>query len=441
MHGFIELRDEEWDLVDTPVFQRLRGIRQLALASLVYPGATHTRFEHSLGVTHVAGRMAERLDLDPDDRKLIRHAALLHDVGHGPFSHISEQALDLLAVSDSEFSTESQPVHETISWKIIETDPSINYLLSQSSVEDLIAVLSGCSKSTILTQIISGAADADKQDYLLRDSLACGVKYGSYDIERLHNTMISLDDEHDKDKYIAFNQGGVQALEQFVLAKYYMNTQVYRHKVRRISDAMILRAVLLGSMIDRVQFLRDVFVYQDDIEYLNNYKLCDDIRVIAEARDPCRSNTWFARLFNMLLERRLLKEVFAARVGDLPVSVRQVLLEGLQPEVKKRIEESIATLLRCDPELVILDEYSMGWAPSTSESEIQISDGGRIQAFLERSSIFSNVKEALQERWLAVYAPRESVESAAQRRQATQLSEDIGCVIAEQIVTGEGGDG
>jgi uncharacterized protein len=90
VHNFVRLRDKEVNPINTPVFQRLRGIRQLALANLVYPGAVHTRFDHSLGVCHVAGLMADELDLPPDQVELVRLAALLHDLGHGPFSHVSE---------------------------------------------------------------------------------------------------------------------------------------------------------------------------------------------------------------------------------------------------------------------------------------------------------------------------------------------------------------
>src|SRR5262249_4847126 len=97
VHNFVRLRDKEVNLINAPVFQRLRGIRQLALANLVYPGAVHTRFDHSLGVCHVAGLMADELDLPPDQVELVRLAALLHDLGHGPFSHVSELSLERFA--------------------------------------------------------------------------------------------------------------------------------------------------------------------------------------------------------------------------------------------------------------------------------------------------------------------------------------------------------
>ncbi len=435
MHGFIELAKEEWDLVDTPVFQRLRGIRQLALASLVYPGATHTRFEHSLGVAHVAGRMARKLGLDTDAQKLVRHAALLHDVGHGPFSHISEEVLEVLNTGTP--SESSLPIHEVIGHRIISSDQQIGRHVSPADAEQILAVLNGSADTTILTQIITGPADADKQDYLLRDSAACGVEYGAYDIDRLHNTLCAINDDYDT--YMAFTRGGIEALEQFVLAKYYMNSQVYSHRVRRITDAMILRALQLGTEVDQIAFLRDAFLYSNDDDYLRHYLSCDDMRIVSEARSPSWSGTWFARLFARLTERRLLKEVFTIPVNDLSPDSLRAWVEGVEPGTKKRIEEKVADILGCEAECVILHEYAVGWSPRSSESDIQIHDGNAGSPFSESSTIFNTVEGALQERWLAVYAPRDNDESAAARRLAASQHDRIKSEIETEIRRRAGG--
>lgn len=121
IHGMIALAPAEWAAVDTQVFQRLRGVRQLAMTHLVYPGALHTRFEHSIGVCHVAGLLARRLELSPEEAQVVRAAALLHDVGHGPFSHVSEQVIDDLAGIHG--------VHEAISAFLIRNDPGIRAAL------------------------------------------------------------------------------------------------------------------------------------------------------------------------------------------------------------------------------------------------------------------------------------------------------------------------
>ena len=130
VHGFIRIEGRECDVVDTPVFQRLRRIKQLALAHLVYPGAVHNRLEHTLGVMHVAGRLCEKLDIDPEKRRLIRLAALLHDIGHGPFSHPSEEVLSALAADELSDSSATDKIHELITREIIRTDQDLGKLIS-----------------------------------------------------------------------------------------------------------------------------------------------------------------------------------------------------------------------------------------------------------------------------------------------------------------------
>jgi putative nucleotidyltransferase with HDIG domain len=120
VHNFVHLREKEIELIDTPVFQRLRGIRQLAMANLVYPGALHTRFDHSIGVCHVAGLMAEELGIADDDLELVRFAALLHDLGHGPFSHVSETSLKRFTdPSNLPAGQKKEKIHELVTAKVI----------------------------------------------------------------------------------------------------------------------------------------------------------------------------------------------------------------------------------------------------------------------------------------------------------------------------------
>jgi uncharacterized protein len=132
IHGFIYREPHEQDIVDSKAFQRLRRLKQLALANLVYPGANHTRFEHSLGAFHIAGRIATRLQISPSDSRLIRLAALLHDIGHGPFSHVSEPILKKHSQAEKISLKPKQQVHELISGQIIREDPSLAGLILDS---------------------------------------------------------------------------------------------------------------------------------------------------------------------------------------------------------------------------------------------------------------------------------------------------------------------
>ena len=224
VHDFIGLRDDEVKLLDTRAMQRLRGIRQLAMANLVYPGAVHTRFDHSLGVTHVAGLMAEELLGDHrEDIELVRKAALLHDIGHGPFSHVSDSSLERYANRDSlEEGQKKEKIHELISANIIRTNPDLVRILGEDTCDRIAKLLGKGHGQPALKAIVSGPLDADKQDYLLRDSHFCGVPYGIFDIYQLHRSL-TLEGKAEEE-HLMIKTSGVHSVEQYALAKYYLTT-------------------------------------------------------------------------------------------------------------------------------------------------------------------------------------------------------------------------
>jgi HD superfamily phosphohydrolase len=246
VHGTIELGTDEWKAVNTAVFQRLRRIRQLALAQLVYPGATHTRFEHSLGVRHVAERVCSSLarskKLEDEEVRAVCLAALLHDIGHGPFSHASETALDTL--------NNKRGVHEEISTFIIENDADLAHALGAEACKEAARLVAG-GQTSVLRQIISSATDADKLDYLLRDAHFTGVAYGHYDLDRLLDSMVIHGDVEQMrantgDTWLAFSLDGIEAVEALLLARHHMRRSVYAHKTVFAADIMISRAITLG---------------------------------------------------------------------------------------------------------------------------------------------------------------------------------------------------
>ncbi len=233
IHGFIHADPLEQALIDSRPVQRLRWIRQLAFAYLVFPGAEHSRFSHALGAMELAGKaydaLATRSDglLDPGprsmDRRRLRIAALVHDIGHAPFSHSAE---GLFAGGiDHEEMTRRLFVREEIA-RLFETygdglEPgSITMLLSGPGDDSSDA-------DSLLCKVISGELDVDKMDYLLRDSLYCGVRYGTYDLDRMLETILPLHDPATGRWGMGIDEGGVHALEALVMARYYMFTQVY----------------------------------------------------------------------------------------------------------------------------------------------------------------------------------------------------------------------
>ena len=235
IHGFIRADPLEAALVDTRPLQRLRSVRQLGLTSLVFPGAEHSRFSHALGAMHLAGRIYDALAthaeglLEPGpssrQRRLVRAAALLHDIGHAPYSHSAEELF------------EGGIDHEEMSRRLL-TIPELEEIFSVHGEglepADVSRLLEGGASGPdadpserLLSQIVASELDVDKMDYLLRDSLFCGVRYGSYDLDRLVDTVRPIYDPERSIWGIGVAEAGVHALEALVMARYYMFTQVY----------------------------------------------------------------------------------------------------------------------------------------------------------------------------------------------------------------------
>jgi len=224
VHGYIQVDSSILPLLDTSQVQRLRYIRQLGFSFLVYPGAHHTRFEHSLGAMHLARALAARLSLSEDEQRHITAAGLLHDIGHGPFSHaiegLSREILGKEHTDIHDLLTRGQ-LGETISGA--DLDPNIIY--------QLIAGTHPCSG------IIHGDLDVDRMDYLLRDAHYTGVPYGTVDAMRLIRAMRLCESG------ILLDQSGIQAAESLLIARTLMRPAVYYHHVSRIAEKMFTLAV------------------------------------------------------------------------------------------------------------------------------------------------------------------------------------------------------
>jgi len=407
IYGFIKPSDKELKIINTFLLQRLRRIKQLAMANLVYPGANHTRFDHSLGVYHIASLMADILLPDEEfreKRNIIRYSALLHDVGHGPFSHVSEAVLNKYFKNTNE-----EKIHEQITQKLIESDKELKDILAPDEIKMIIGLLNGKDVDySIMKEIVSGPLDADKMDYLQRDSYFCGVKYGIFDLHRLINTLESYPDGIDK--HMANKFDGLNSLEQFVLAKYYMTQQVYRHKVRILSDSMIVRGLELGIEKDDIPFLRDLFQFRREADYLTNYLRFYDDKILNDILFTGKQGNAFY-IFERLYQRKLFKRIFSEKLNKIPLDplVRDQLINIHKNEkLRKQIEEIVSRdIVKCDPNYVIVNSFKFKSVKEMSRDDnegklmIKTKDDTLVE-FQEESMVFNSINESLNEVYFEV---------------------------------------
>lgn len=416
IHGFIYREPKEKKIADTPVFQRFRLLKQLALANLVYPGALHSRFEHSLGAFHIAREISKRLlPHSESDQELVRLAALLHDVGHGPFSHVSEPILQRF--TKAKLDLQKQQIHELISSQIIENDPDLVRIMGADQCREVTRLIKGEYGFRILKDIVSGPLDVDKQDYLLRDSYFCGVKYGIFDLNRLIDAL-RVQRDADEEQYLAIGPDGVNSVEQFVLAKYYMNVQVYYHKIRLITDEMIKRGIILGIQEDKIPWLTDLYSYDGSDAHLNEYLQWHDEKLILEIMSNRTQDGWAKTIFRKLRNRELLKCVFSASENEfekVAPEVRHAIFTKA-PQDWDALEKMIADTYRFERRLVIVKVVRLKPATQT-ESEIIVLRPSQPTPFHEASTLFSSVDEAINEQRIQVYAPATYDEGNKKRQQ------------------------
>lgn len=317
------------ELIQTREFQRLRRVRQLGTSYVTYHGAEHTRFTHSLGVMHVMQRVLQHLraqgtEWEPLEHDAVVAAALLHDIGHGPFSHVWEHVVS------------PGKRHEQWTREIISGSTEVNQVLSARDAalpKLVLAILGGLHPTRFLCSLVAGQLDADRMDYLLRDSWATGTGYGRFDLERVIQVLGVRRGQ------VVVHERGLHNVEEYILARYFMYWQVYLHRTTRAQEVMLKRLLtrakhLLASGGESMPCTTPLWSFLGGSKQsLEDYLAVDDhdvwfaIKQWATAADPVLKD-----LASRFLNRRLFKPVFRQHVED----ARFDLVDRLKDTVAKQ---------------------------------------------------------------------------------------------------------
>jgi HD superfamily phosphohydrolase len=351
VHGYVRMTDVERELVDSPYVQRLRRIHQLAGAYLVYPGATHTRFEHVIGAMHVAGQIAESLsrsqEMDADLAQEVRVAALLHDVGHGPFSHMYEEVL----------SGKGRMSHEDITQRVI-LETSVREILERNGFSPRkmseFAVGRQKAKEPFMNEIIAGSLSADMMDYLPRDSYFTGVEYGKVDAQRV------IDSLHVVNGHLAIDDAALYAFEALLLARYEMFKAVYFHRTVRAAELMLVRSMQLA---DDVLGLTDISELERYLE-LTDEVVLHGLLTIEPSTPQLKEAKRLALDFR---DRRLVKCVFERVFQRTEGKVGRLFADE---SARERTVSEIAKAAGIDPGELYLDVPTTPSVPYTYSKEV-----------------------------------------------------------------------
>ncbi len=413
VHGSVKFSDPFLELINCPEMQRLRGVKQLGLTNLVFPGANHTRLEHSIGAYHVAEKMAQQLDLVEEEMETVKAAALLHDIGHAPFSHTLEFILeDQYGKDHMDITQELIRGEKKIEEREHPTIPEIlrDHGIDPEEVADLIKekpdhvkltdfnVHEGqgyFSEEKYMYQMIHGSLDVDQLDYLLRDSHYTGAAHGVIDIERLIQTV----EIHNGD--LVISKGGISAVEGMLVARGLMYSSVYFHKTARIAELMLAKAV------DDLKSLPDRLFKMNDGEFLAFLE---------------RQGGFQEEIVERLKYRDLYKRCLSLDEEEIS-NCEGIDLEeiGKLSEIRK-LEKRIASRKRIDENKVLVDvpyEEIRLSEPRLTKTGIKVLDEGKLYPL----SKYSPLAKALQKRptqpWMIMVScpsdVRNEMEEAARR--------------------------
>jgi uncharacterized protein len=377
VHGYVYITETEKTLIDTYPMQRLRRLRQLAGSEYVYPGANHTRFEHCVGVMFLAGQVLDNPNISrvvsDEEVDMCRISALLHDCGHGPFSHVFEQLL----IKDLE------KTHEDItSWIIEKSELSVKLSKLGFNPKEVAGLAVGKlhkKDRAFLNQIISSAIDVDKQDFIVRDTYHTGAEYGFIDVYRLIHALDVLGED------LAVELGALSALEAFVIARIESFRSIYFHRVGRAAQ------IMLATAMDKANEELGLTAFKTPEEYM----MMDDYTVWAALRKCKASNEIISNLEN----RRMLKCAYERTFYEKDAMIsnlfgREAYRQQVQSEIAKEACVELNSVIIDVPTVPSVPYHHAVLMESTEIPVFTRNSGGekKLQRLSESSKIFETLK-------------------------------------------------
>lgn len=389
VHGSMKVAGPILELVKTPEFQRLRHIRQLGLAYLVYPGANHSRFEHSLGTWHLAKRLAGEVGLSEDESLLLQVGALLHDIGHGPLSHTFEGIYRHYVKEHDHMRLGQDIITGKINITGDEDGGRIPEILEKHGIDprEVADLLLGKAEKPYLGQMLHGGVDVDQLDYLIRDAYYTGVAYGIIDLERLLKVLEIHNGE------LVVDEKGVEAVEGMLVARSLMYSRVYFHHTVKIAEGMLTRAL--------------EFALEEG--HLWDFWKMTDCRVLVELEDL---EGLSSELTRRVLYRKLYKAAVLASAEELgPDEKRELLSAYRNVRRRQELERALAEAVGASEGEVIL-EFSiadlMVSEPRLKETGIKVLlENGEVQPLSKVTPLANALKRRQTPRWAVLIASPE----------------------------------
>jgi len=405
IHGNIKIGGIFLDLLSAPEIQRLHNVRQLGLAQLVFPGAHHTRLEHSLGAYNMALKASEMLNLDESESELVTCAALLHDIGHGPFSHTLESILrDSLDVNHVDLTERllfgEYEIFDSREKKFI-SSPSVHEILSKNNIDPrhVADIIKGkMLEYPYLSQLLDSAIDVDQLDYLIRDAYYTGVAYGMIDIERFIQTLVINDDR------LAIARKGVGVVENILMARTLMYSSVYFHKTVRIAELMLSKSIEMIPNAKPFDFFK-----MTDAELVNDLK---------------NEGPFQNEIVTYLKYRVLFKQAYLLTHSNLDEQKNEIVKSLEDVESRKEKEREIEDALNIPSGHIIIDvpyrELHQS-EPRIDQTDITIIDGNEQKSLDEFTPVAGAVRSRAIPDWVVMVVTDEKYRDMVSKKAEKML--------------------